>query len=221
MKCFAVWLVAVLSLGVPIVCRGSSIQPLNVEELVNGSAAVFRGRVVSVTSFRDSDNLIYTRTSLRVNEPFKGTFPTFVQVVHRGGQVDNEDDFYGLSPRFNVGEECLLFVMRRADRRLQATQGYASAIRLEPVSPGSDVYVSPGADWLAQVRTMAAGGVIAGDDVTDQAAPTGQAAQAITGMLNGVNSRFVQPDRGDPISYLIDADSLPAGITLTQATNAV
>ncbi|MFO1514208.1 MAG: hypothetical protein U1F83_15055 [Verrucomicrobiota bacterium] len=40
-------------------------------------------------------------------------------------------------------------------------------------------------------------------------------------MLGSVNTRFLQPDRGEPIPYLIDADALPAGITLAQATNAV
>ena len=38
---------------------------------------------------------------------------------------------------------------------------------------------------------------------------------------NGIPARFVACDRGEPIPYLIDAQTMPANITLTQATNAV
>ncbi len=47
---------------------------------------------------------------------------------------------------------------------------------------------------------------------------------SVTGMLTdgaGIASRFLGCDRGEPIPYLVDAEALPAWITLTQATNAV
>jgi hypothetical protein len=197
----------------------SSVLPTGTAELVEVSVAVFRGQVIRSSCFRDADGLIYTRTSLRVDEPFKGTFPEVLDVVHRGGQMGNDDDFYGLSPRFETGQEYLLFVIRRSDGKLESTQGHASAIQLQQTDSGE--FVSPGEDSLSAVRSLAANGIIPGADVTDQAGSTGPFPAAITGMLGGVNSRFLQPDRGESIPVLIDADSLPAGITLTQATNAV
>ncbi|MBC8097440.1 MAG: hypothetical protein H7Y43_16670 [Akkermansiaceae bacterium] len=201
-----------------LLASASSILVLSTDELVTASDAVFRGRVVSVVSFKAADDLIYTRASLRVNETFKGTFPRIVEVVHRGGRVAQEQEFYGLSPRLDVGGEYLMFVVRGADGKLQCTQGHASAIRLQA---DGDNYVSPGKDWLGEVRSLCSAGVIPGGDVTDQAGASGPYAAALTGMLSGVNSRFTQPDRGEPIPYLIDADSLPSGMTLTEATNAV
>ncbi len=60
--------------------------PLPVADEVEDSAAAFRGTVLAVTSYRDPvDGMIYTRTSLRVDEVFKGIFPAAVNVVHRGG----------------------------------------------------------------------------------------------------------------------------------------
>src|SRR5439155_15825845 len=38
---------------------------------------------------------------------------------------------------------------------------------------------------------------------------------------DGIPARFILPDRAEPIPYLIDADYLPAGMTQTQAVNAV
>jgi hypothetical protein len=38
---------------------------------------------------------------------------------------------------------------------------------------------------------------------------------------NGVPARYLLPDRGEPIPYLVDATYLPAGMTLSDALNAV
>ncbi len=202
----------------------SSIIPLSPAEHINASAAVFRGTVLSLACFRDDDGLIYTRASLRVDEPLLGKFPDVLQVMHRGGRVGGDDEYAGLSPRFVVGGEYLLFVSRRADGRLHCTQGFASAIPLANGSSGNangTGVVSTGEELLAEVRSLLKQNQNPGSDVTDQAGSAGTISSATTGMLGNVNTRFLQPDRGEPIPYLIDADSLPAGITLTQATNAV
>ena len=202
----------------------SAIIPLTTSQHVAASAAVFRGTVVGQSSFRDSDGLIYTTTSLRVDEPLLGTFPDVLKVVHRGGQVGNEDEYFGLSPRFVNGGEYLVFVTRRPDGRLQCTQGYASAIPLErasEVSAGGKAFNSPAEQLLSEVRSLILQNQSSGSDVIDQADFGGITTSATTGMLQGLNTRFVQPDCGNPILYLIDADSLPVGITLAQATNAV
>jgi len=50
--------------------------------------------------------------------------------------------------------------------------------------------------------------------------PSSSATNLIVGS-DGIPARFLLPDRGEPIPYLIDADYLPAGITQTQAVGAV
>lgn len=201
----------------------SSIFPLSPLDHVHASAAVFRGTVLSQASFRGPDDLIYTRTVIRVDEPLFGKFPEVLGVVHRGGQVGTEEEYFGLSPRFARGEY-LVFVARGPDGRLQCTQGSASAIPLVRVSPANshgDEYARPGQELINAVRSLAKLDPHSGGDVRDQGGSGGVTVSAATGMLQGINSRFLQPDRGEPIPYLIDADRLPAGMSLAQATNAV
>ncbi|HMP82290.1 MAG TPA: hypothetical protein PKA41_06225 [Verrucomicrobiota bacterium] len=209
--------------------NASSIIPLTTQEHIHVSDAVFRGTVTATASFRDGDGLIYTATSLRVNEAFKGQFPPFVKLVHRGGIVGNEGEFHGLSPRFRPGGEYLVFVSRTPDGSLHCTQGAASAVLLR--RQNAPAAATATAEWfpddeslLDQVRQLTNGGKLSGDDVSDQAGDPGFEALVVTGLLtnaDGNSSRFVQPDRGEPIPYIIDADSYPAALTLSQATNAV
>ncbi len=203
----------------------SSIMPLSTADHMAASAAVFRGVVVGIDCFRDAgDGLIYTRTAIRVDEPLLGKFPGVLAVVHRGGQVGNEEEYFGFSPRFVGGGEYLVLLARGPDGQLHCTQGCASAIPLTRVSPartGGKGFASPGQDLLDEVRRLAKQSQHFGSDVTDQADSGGVTSSAATGMLEGVNARFLQPDRGEPIPYLIDAASLPSGISFSQATNAV
>lgn len=204
----------------------SSTLPLTLEQHAACAAAVFRGTVVGLDSFTDAnDGLIYTRTMLRVDEPIKGTFPETVRLVHRGGRVGSRISFYGLSPRFRPGGEYLVFVTRREDGQLTCAQGDASALWLQrentPRANGRSDFVPEDQALLAQTRAVVATSA-GGDDVTDQAA--GTTAKFTPGLLmdtNGIASRFLLPDRGEPIPFLIDAANWPAGMTLAQATNAV
>jgi hypothetical protein len=206
------------------IARASSVLPLTTAEMIAHADAVFRGTVSGVSVLRhSSDDLIYTRTSLTVDEPLKGRFPSVVQLFHRGGQLGNEHDFHGLSPMLRPGGEYLLFVIRGPNGRLQSMQGAASAIPLYRLGTanGDAQFASPGQEILEETRALTRNGRLPGSDVRDQAGTSEPSTMAITGMLNNVNARFVQPDRGEPIPYLIDAASLPTGMTLAQATNAV
>ncbi len=198
----------------------SSIIPLSTADHVAASAAVFRGVVAGADCFRDAkDGQIYTRTSLHVLEPLKGTLPPIVTVVHRGGALGEERDFAGNSPALVPDEEYVVHVIRRPDRTLTGTQGSSSAVKLRRTAGQLPAEQEA---WLEELRAVTNNGQLAGDDVTDQAG--GVIASLVTGLFvdgAGISSRFMQADRGEAIPVLIDADSLPAGISLTQATNAV
>ena len=218
----------IVSAGLIFFCNvapslASSTLPLTLEQQFAYSAAVFRGTVTGADSFRDpSDNLIYTCTTLRVDESLKGILPASIRVVHRGGWVDNREEFVGLSPRFQSGGTYLVFVMRQDDGQLTCVQGAASAMPLERAADpkNREDLITSHQQLVESVRAMASR-LPAGDDVTDQAG--GVSTKAVVGMLttNGVTSRFIQQDRGEPIPYIVDATSLPAGITLSTASNAV
>lgn len=198
----------------------TSVTPLSTADQVAASHAVFRGLVVGTDYYRDaSDGLIYTRISLRVIEGFKGTFPTIVAVVYPGGTLDGTISYNGWSPRMQHGDVRLMFVVRRPDGRLTPTQGAASALKLLAQNESA---ASAQEALLAEIRALTSNGQTPGDDVSDQ---TGFVTSALTTGLSdrggGIPARFVQADAGEPIPYLIDADHLPTGISLAQATNAV
>jgi hypothetical protein len=234
MKIIRSLLPAVILLAAALVAHASSILPFTLEEQLRSADAVFRGTVLRGECFRDKTNgMIYTRTVLRVDEGFKGRLPATISVVHRGGVVDGMGVTDDTSPQFKNGEERLLFVLRRGDGTLFAAQGDAGAARLQREKNGG---FAPGQeDLLNRLRTKTDWGRAPGADVTDQSgnpafngsisAPSGDTSGASTnGLLadtNGVPARYVLPDRGEPIPYLVDATYLPAGITLSNALNAV
>jgi hypothetical protein len=92
---------------------------------------------------------------------------------------------------------------------------------------------------LRELRDQTAAGTLSGEDVTDQAAtspsltpqttPSGLLPQAVpsssaTNLMVGTDhipARFLLPDQGNPIPYVVDADYLPAGISQAQALTAV
>lgn len=216
----------------------TSVLPVSTDRHLQISAAVFRGAVTGLQSFQDpADGHIYTRATVRVDEVFKGKLPAAVKLVHVGGTVGNRGEMDDLAPQLKVGEERLFFVSRRKNRTLYATLGEASALKLQGTKatfPTPDSIA--GQTLLQELRNTTASGIISGSDVTDQAAasktaasgggptPRDGASSTATNLLvfnNGISARFILPDRGEPIPYLIDADFLPAGMSLATATNAV
>jgi len=212
----------------------SMVLPLATEDQLRLADAVCRGTVTGVESYRDSaDGLIYSRATVQVDETFKGKFPPSVALVHHGGELDGISEIDGFNPQFKIGEERLLFLSRRADGRLFATQGGASALKLRREQAGFD----PDSESLLRaLRAKSKPGRIPGSDVTDQAAGSAPSAPASAGPItsgplssaagllvdaNGLAPRFLLPDRGEAIPYLVDADTLPAGMTLEQALGAV
>jgi hypothetical protein len=217
------------------VLQASSLLPLSPAEQVGISDAAFRGTVLRLEYYRNpADGMICTRTVLRVDEVLKGRLPTAIQIVHPGGVVDGIGLAVEGSPQFKTGEEYLLFVSRRTDRTLFAVQGTASAIRLRRENSGA--FVLAHQDLLERLRIRTNQGRLPGADVTDQGAspeiggpnpqPSGDTGGASTnGLLIdptfGNPSRFIAPDRGEPIPYLVDTNHLPTGITPAQSLTAV
>jgi hypothetical protein len=228
-----------LFLAVPL-GQASLWLPATTADQLRAAAVVFSGTVVSVQAYEDpADGHIYTRTVVRVGETFKGKVPPRVKLVHRGGVLADRGEMEGSTPQFKVGEQRLLFVSRHATGGLCAAGGVAGALPLpsESANPAAPEFAH-GLATLTELRARAVAGVLPGADVTDQAVsadllsappanpgplpgpPTSSATNLMTG-ADGIPHRFILPDRNEPIPYLIDADYLPAGMTLSQAVVAV
>jgi len=217
------WLI--LAEALCISTLGSSIVQTSVKEQVAAAFAICRGTVLQVSSFRDKrDNAIKTEALIQVDEAFKGALPRILRLVHDGGIVGETGVIDGLSPQLRAGERRLFFLQRRADGFLGAAHGFASAMALPPGKGTGD-------SSMATVRALIAKAEI-GADARDQAAawsgpfPAAPlAASDATGLLlnggNQIPSRYLQPDRGEPIEYLVDAEALPSGLELKQCLGAV
>jgi Matrixin len=236
--CFAATILALLA--IPQNGLSLSLLPRTVDQQIDSSAAIFRGTVVSTAAFLDSHGHIRTRIVFKVDEVFKGAVPNYVRLEQRGGVLGNRAEMSSFSPRFKAGEQRLVMVGRRSDGTLYSARGPASAWKLgtTSVTDGNQTAtLSEGQDVLNQLRSRTAAGPLPGADVTGQAdsgstepviqsgpIPMGQPQSTATNLmteLGGIPERFLQPDRGEPIPYWIDADYLPAGMTLTQAVTAV
>lgn len=227
-----------------LVGHAASFVPTNLEENVKKSDAVFRGTVVSVTCFADpADGGIYTRVSFRVDEAIKGRLPAVVDLVHFGGDLEEISVQNGFAPRFQVGQERLVFAARRPNGTLSVVGGETGAAKLERSKPTGK---SAGPDFipahralLNATRAAAQASRLPEADLTDQASAAyvlnqdavvgkgrggGVGIESVTGLFvdaNGISSRFIKQDRGEAIPYVVDATLLPSGITTNQAMSAI
>src|SRR6266853_1088320 len=159
----------------------SMVLPLATDEQLRLSEAVCRGTVTGVESYRDpADGLIYSRATLQVDETFKGKFPPMVTLVHHGGEVDGMSEIDGFNPQLKAGEERVLFLSRRGDGRLFATQGGASALKLRRGQAGFD---PDSKSLLRELRAKSKQGRMPGSDVTDQAASSASSAPVTAGPI--------------------------------------
>lgn len=201
----------------------TSLVPRSLSERIADTAAVCRGRVMALESFRTEHGGIATRATIRVEEGLKGTFPPVLEVLYHGGTLGRETQIEG-GFAMATGETRLLFLGRNTDGSLTVPEGGAGALLVSGGgrSPSEAII---GNALLASVRRQLAGNPEAGEDLTGFASawagPTVQTAATNLIPVGGVSSRFLAPDRGEAIHYLVDADSKPAGLTLAQCLTAM
>ena len=231
-KSFSFILINLIALFFSASLFASSSLPLSLDERIVRAKAIFRGTVLEKISFRNpADNGIYTRTILRVDEALKGRFPQNIQLIHRGGVVDGEGEIDSFAPKFQVEEVRLVFLDARNDGTLFAYDGGPSAILLHrPENAGGKAGADGGKfspaemALLEEIRRNVSSPSTQGIDTTGQVGfLTGQSTSLVGGLLetSGISSRFTKPDRGEKIGYIVDAQTLPPGISLSQALGAV
>ncbi len=94
---------------------GTMMYYLEVEDLTRLSTEVFRGQVMSVTTYWNAGRTrIYTGIRVRIDEPLKGRERAgrVVTVTQLGGELDGVRMDYAGRPEFREGEAVLLFATR-------------------------------------------------------------------------------------------------------------
>ena len=208
----------------------SSLEPTTEAQDFAAAAGVCRGRVVSLEGFRHpARGGIFTRVRLEVLESIKGSFPRTVTVIQRGGSVGGEGESNGLAADFRAGEEYLLHLGRRPDGTLAVLRGGDGATLLQS---RTRAVAATASGKLARLRQLArrekrAAALPGGEDfaqISGSPVAASAGATSASGLLvdvSSVPSRFIAPDRGERIGYLVDAQTLPDGISLEAALQAV
>lgn len=197
---------------------------------------VCRGRVTEVKCKADPvTGRPMTRAVIAVAESFRGRFPAHVAVEYPGGTLMGRGEDRGDSPVLHPGDERLFFLTKNKRGTLSVLGGGAGARRLERQAGGKltpDEFLrqrrlrlwhskngasEPDLTPLAVAQGAGGGGDIAGNND-----PTGAVTPGGLGVDDfGIPARWVAPDRGEPIPYLVDATLRPVGITPAQGLLAV
>ncbi|MBI3653975.1 MAG: DUF4214 domain-containing protein [Acidobacteria bacterium] len=114
---------ALLFIAIPPVTATTVIMPTD-DNMVIGSRAIVRGRVLNVESALDSQsNRIYTYITLRVQEVFKGKIKDRrIVLKQEGGQIEGRGSIVFGTPQFTPDEEVLLYLESWADGSFRVHQ---------------------------------------------------------------------------------------------------
>jgi len=171
---------------------------------MDASEVVLVGRPAAWRCERGEDGRLRTVVAIQVEDSLHGRAGRWVLAEYPGGRLAGEGEVVGCAPRPRIGELQIIAARCGPGRRL--IPNYAAP----------SIGVGGRGAWRASGRLAAAA------DVRHWEA---EAVAALGGMytnpITGAPSRFTAPDRGEPIGVLIDADALPAGMTLAAATSAV
>ena len=217
--------------------HASTRLPLSEEDEWGASDGALRGRVESVNCAADPlTGRPVTRAVVLVQEAYRGKLPPRVEVEIPGGTIGGSGEDGGDFAALRPGEERLFFLNRTPDgRHLRLSRGDASARKIARGADGSLEFgevlrarrlqrlqaadVSPpDLTPLAAAPAPAGGADVAGNGSGGTADKSGL---ILANNATALPARWVAPDRGEPIGYIVDATVLPVGITQSQALTAV
>jgi hypothetical protein len=93
----------------PPLAQSTALARLSLAQLVVSASVIVRAQVVSNNcQWRDGE--IWTVTSFRIMENWKGKSPAQINVWMIGGSVGRITSYVSGAPRFRVGEEAVLFL---------------------------------------------------------------------------------------------------------------
>lgn len=104
----------------PPLARSTMLAQLSLTQLVSSARAIVYAEVISTHS-QWHDGEIWTVTTLRVVENWKGNSPAQIDVCMIGGSVGRITSYVPGAPRFRVGEQTVLFLEPTRDGTMSIT----------------------------------------------------------------------------------------------------
>lgn len=133
---------ALLALALAVPASASTFLAMSRGELIAQSDAVIQGEVLQVNSFwTPSGRIIATEAMVRVTETIVGQAPSVVVVRTFGGTVGGYTvEAHGF-PKFEKGQQVLLFVDNQGDGTAEVTGYRQGQFRIVRTREGYDVAV--------------------------------------------------------------------------------
>jgi hypothetical protein len=92
----------------------TTVQKMELPDLVSLSDSIVQGHVESVES-RWENKMVYTYTSVAVDDPLKGERRRTILLRHQGGRVGALNVLIAGMPHFNKGDQVIVFLRNRQD----------------------------------------------------------------------------------------------------------
>ncbi|HEX5735108.1 MAG TPA: DUF4214 domain-containing protein [Blastocatellia bacterium] len=113
----------IVLMGAAQITLGTSVTLPSDDEMIIGSRAIVRGKVVSVGTRMDENDRIYTYITLKVQEVLKGQITERKIVIkEEGGEYGDRGTLIFGTPQFKLGERVLLYLDTRNDGSLRVHQ---------------------------------------------------------------------------------------------------
>ncbi len=107
---------AALALLLGPLAHATVIARESIEQMTQASEVVIRGRVLRTEAqWDEAHRSIWTYAEVKVEEALKGTAPMIILVRSPGGEVGDIGQLVAGAPRFEVGEDVVLFLFRPPD----------------------------------------------------------------------------------------------------------
>jgi hypothetical protein len=233
--------VALLGLLGPFSARAATFVTMTDKELARAADAVVLGRVVDLQPGRAPSRL-FTIVTVAVDEALKGIVPATVALRLPGGQTGGMRRVLSGTATYTLGEPVLVFLQRRSDGMYESVGSALGTYQLLPpagddtyllqdLGDGALAYESIGGKLqrIAARRTRslralreAIRGVVEEGGTPPAIVPV----RALTlphryrehfTLIGSPPARWIEPDTGQPIGFLID----PAGDPILGAVEAV
>lgn len=104
----------------------------HIKKMSKESDLIFTGKVLDQKSkWNDNKTMIYTDVTIEVEEYVKGRSSNRVIIRHPGGEVDDIGELYSHMPKFDLGEEVLLFAVKdKKDGKLRVCDGENGKVQI-------------------------------------------------------------------------------------------
>ncbi|HKW89141.1 MAG TPA: hypothetical protein VJN21_10325 [Candidatus Acidoferrales bacterium] len=139
--CGSILSALLLTLASAIGLRANTLAPLSLEQITSAAAVIVHARC-SDTESRWRDGEIWTITSFRTEEIWKGAIPHHFQIWMIGGRIGQLTSYVPGAPQFVPGEEVVLFLELTRSGSLSITAWGEGTFRIHREATTGEVRVT-------------------------------------------------------------------------------